>query len=62
MEKLGKGLKELKEIAAVQEEQQYQPTRLPRDPRVYTTNQGVHMERLLAPVAYVTENGLIWHQ
>jgi hypothetical protein len=32
MEKLGKGLKELKRFATLQEEQQYQPTRYPRYP------------------------------
>jgi hypothetical protein len=30
MEELGEGLKELKGIAILQEEQQYQPTRPPR--------------------------------
>jgi hypothetical protein len=31
-EELGKGLKELKRFAIPEEEQQYQPTRAPRDP------------------------------
>jgi hypothetical protein len=33
MEKLEKGLKDLKGFATPKEEQQYQPTRLPRTPR-----------------------------
>jgi hypothetical protein len=33
MEDLGEGLKELKGIATLQEEQQYHPARLPRTPR-----------------------------
>jgi hypothetical protein len=33
MEELGKGLKGLKGFATPQEEHQYQPTSIPRDPR-----------------------------
>ena len=35
---------------------------LPRAPRDWTTNQRIHMEGPIAPVAYVAEDGLIGHQ
>jgi hypothetical protein len=31
-------------------------------PRDYTTNQSVHMVGLMAPAAYVAEDGLVGHQ
>jgi hypothetical protein len=61
MKKLGEGLKELKQFATSQEEQQYQPTRYPRATRDKTTNQRIYMEGPMAPAAYVAEDGLIWH-
>ena len=57
MKKLGEGLKELKQFATSQEEQQYQPTRYPRATRDKTTNQRIYMEGPMAPAAYVPEDG-----
>jgi hypothetical protein len=54
MKELEEGLKELKGFATLQEEQQYQPTRL--------INQGVRMEGPMTPATYVGEDGLVGHQ
>jgi len=71
MEELGQGLKKLKVSVTSQEEQKYQPTRLPSpiphtyrhtDRRNKTAKQRVHMEGTRAPDAFVTEDCLIWHQ
>jgi len=53
-----KGLEKLKGFA-IPEEQQYQPTRAPRD---RTTIKRVHMDRAMAPAACVAEDGLFGHQ
>ena len=62
MEELEKGPKELKGFEAPKEEQQYELTSSPRAPRDKTTNQRVHMVGLMAPAAYVAEDGLVSHQ
>jgi hypothetical protein len=62
MEDLEEGLKELKGFATLEEEQQYQPTRPPRALKDSTTNQRIHMDRSMAPAAYIAEDCLIWHQ
>ena len=58
MEELEKGIKDLKELATAQEEQQCEPTNKVRAPWDYSINQRVHM----APVANVAEYGLVGHQ
>jgi hypothetical protein len=62
MKELEKEPKELKGFAASEEEQQYEPTSIPRAPRDYTTNQRVNMEGPMAPAAYVAVDGLVSHQ
>ena len=61
MEELEKGLKELKGFAAP-EKDQYEPTSTPRAPRDQNTNQRKHLVGLMAPAAYVAEDGLICYQ
>jgi hypothetical protein len=58
MEKLEKGLKELRGFAAPCREQQCQQSRPPGAPRDWTTNNRVH----IAPATYVAEDGLVEHQ
>jgi hypothetical protein len=62
MEELEKRLKELRRVAAPWKEQQCQQARTPRAPRDCNTNQRVHMERPMALVTYVAEDGLVGHQ
>jgi hypothetical protein len=62
MEDLEKIPKELKGFAVPQEEQQYEPTSIPRAPRDYTNNQRVHMKGPMAPATYIAEDGLVGHQ
>ena len=70
MEELEKELKELNGFATPKEEQQYQPTKPPppSTPSLPPELPGskhqpkVHIEGLIAPSAYVAEDGLIWHQ
>ena len=62
IKELEKGPKELKGFAAPWEEQQYEPTNIPRAPRDLTTNQRVHMEGLKAPTANVIEDVLVEHR
>ena len=54
-----KGLKELRLFATPWEEQQCQLVNPPGAPRDWTTNQRVHMEGTMAPVAYVAEDGFV---
>jgi hypothetical protein len=56
MEKLEKGLKELRGFAEPCGEQQCQPARLPRAPKDWTTNKRVHMEGLMARAACGAED------
>ena len=62
MEELEKGLKLLRGFAAPWREQQCQLARSPEFPRVWITNQRVHMEGPMAPAAYVAEDDLVGHQ
>lgn len=55
-------MKELKEIATPKEVQQYQLNELLRDPRDYTTNQVVYMDRPMASATCVAEDCLICPQ
>jgi hypothetical protein len=59
MDELGEGLKELKGIATPWEEQQDQLTRPLRGPQGLKHQPKSHMERLVAPAAYVAEDCLI---
>ena len=61
MEELEKGLKEVREFAALCGEQQCQQARPSGPPRDWTTNQRVHMEEHMAPAAYVAEDSLVVH-
>jgi hypothetical protein len=61
MEKLEKGLKQLRDIAAPWREQQCQQARLPGAPRNWTTKQRVHMEGSMVLAACVAEKGLFGH-
>jgi hypothetical protein len=56
MEELWKGLKELRRFAAPWGKQQCQLVRWPRDPRDWTTNQGVYMEGPMVQAPYVSEH------
>ena len=62
VEKLKKGLKELRGFAAPWREQQYQQARPPGAPGDWTTNQRIHMEQPMVLATYVTEDGLVGHQ
>ena len=62
MEELEKGLKELRWFAALCEEQQCQLARPPGAPGDWTTNQRILIERTMALVSYVAEDGLVEHQ
>ena len=57
MEKLEKGLKELRGFAAPWREQQCQQARPPGAPGDWTTNQRIHMEGPMALTIYVAEGG-----
>jgi hypothetical protein len=59
MEKLEKGLKELRSIAAPWWEQQCQQVRPPGPPRDWTTNQRVYIEQAIALATYVAKDDLI---
>jgi hypothetical protein len=61
MEELDKKLKGLKRFAAPLEEQQYEPTSIPKLVDT-TTNQRVHIEGPKALAIYVAEDGLGGHQ
>jgi hypothetical protein len=62
MEKLEKGLKELRGFVAPCREQQCQHARPPRTHGDWTTNQRIHMDGPMALAAYVAEDGLVGHQ
>ena len=62
MEKLEKGLKELRGFVAPWKEQQCQQARPPGVPGYWTTNQTTHMEGRMALATYVAVDGLVGHQ
>jgi hypothetical protein len=62
MEKLEKGLKELRGFTVPWKEQQCQQVRPHGAPEDWTTNQRIHMEGPMAPASYVAEDGLVGHQ
>ena len=61
-EELEKSHKELKGFAAPQEEQKYESPSIPRASWDKIIKQRVHMELLMAPDAYLVEDGLVRYQ
>ena len=59
MEELGERLKGLEEVCNLIGRTIISTNQNSRDE---TTNQRVHMEGSMAPVTYVAEDGLVWHQ
>jgi hypothetical protein len=62
MEELEKGLKELRGFAAPWRKQQCQQARTIAALGDWTTNQRIHMERLMVLVTCVAEDRLVRHQ
>lgn len=62
MEKLEKGLKELRGFAALWREQQCKQARHPGAPVDWTINQRINMEGPMALAAYVAEDCFVGHQ
>jgi len=61
MEKLGQGLKELKELTTPQEEQQLSTNQNPQSSQGLNYQPIVHMGGPMALAEYVAEDCLIWH-
>ena len=62
MEELEKGLKELRVLQLHGKSNIVNSPNPPEFPGDWTTSQRVHMVELMAPAAYVAEDGLVRHQ
>jgi hypothetical protein len=62
MEELEKEPKKLKELEALIGGTTIWTNQYPQSSQDSTTNQRVHMEGLMAPAAYIAEDGLVGHQ
>ena len=60
--RVGEGTEGAEGICSPMEGATVSTSQTPGAPRDWTTNQRVHMEGSMAPVTYVAEDGLVWHQ